>query len=151
VDGNQSAFIQGGGWFELAVSGLNIGGSYTVSFFDSFRRATELYSANTYSVSFDGQVLGTFTPASNSFSSVTTGPFIASATEGLLTFRGLPLDGLDRAVGIDAVSVSAIRADVNQTVAVPEPATWALMCFGFGAIGGAFRRRATVATRFRFV
>jgi hypothetical protein len=150
ADGNQSAFIQGDGWFAQAVTGLNIGGSYTVSFFDSFRRVTELYSANTYSVSFDGQLLGTFAPASNSFSLVTTGPFIASATEGVLTFRGLPSDGLDRAVGIDAVSVFAVRVDVDQAAAVPEPAAWALMLFGFGAMGGALRRRATGATSFRF-
>lgn len=30
--------------------------------------------------------------------------------------------------------------------AVPEPATWALMLAGFGAVGGAMRRRRTVAT-----
>lgn len=30
---------------------------------------------------------------------------------------------------------------------VPEPATWALMILGFGAIGGAMRRRQTVTAR----
>jgi hypothetical protein len=37
---------------------------------------------------------------------------------------------------LDAVSVSD---------AVPEPATWALMILGFGAIGGAMRRRTAAA------
>ena len=31
---------------------------------------------------------------------------------------------------------------------VPEPATWALMILGFGAVGGALRRRAKAAVRF---
>jgi hypothetical protein len=34
--------------------------------------------------------------------------------------------------------------------AVPEPATWALMILGFGAVGGAMRRRQSVAARVRF-
>jgi hypothetical protein len=33
---------------------------------------------------------------------------------------------------------------------VPEPATWALMILGFGAIGGAMRRRQSVAAKVRF-
>lgn len=32
--------------------------------------------------------------------------------------------------------------------AVPEPATWAMMVFGFGALGGALRRRRRVRTEF---
>lgn len=34
--------------------------------------------------------------------------------------------------------------------AVPEPATWALMILGFGAVGGAMRRRQSVAAKIRF-
>lgn len=34
--------------------------------------------------------------------------------------------------------------------AVPEPATWALMILGFGAVGGAMRRRQSVAAKLRF-
>lgn len=33
---------------------------------------------------------------------------------------------------------------------VPEPATWAMMILGFGAVGGAMRRRRAVATKVRF-
>ena len=33
---------------------------------------------------------------------------------------------------------------------VPEPATWALMILGFGAVGGALRRRQSVKTTVRF-
>ncbi len=34
--------------------------------------------------------------------------------------------------------------------AVPEPATWALMILGFGAVGGAMRRRQSVAAKVHF-
>jgi hypothetical protein len=39
----------------------------------------------------------------------------------------------------------AFTRTVTATGAVPEPATWAMMLFGFGLVGGAMRRR--VATR----
>lgn len=35
---------------------------------------------------------------------------------------------------------------INNTGAVPEPATWALMILGFGAIGASMRRRRPMAT-----
>lgn len=37
-----------------------------------------------------------------------------------------------------------------QLPAVPEPATWAFMIFGFGAIGGAIRRQRKVNTNISF-
>lgn len=47
---------------------------------------------------------------------------------------------------IDNVVVNSAAA----TPAVPEPATWAMMLLGFGAMGGALRRRSQVAARIRF-
>lgn len=38
----------------------------------------------------------------------------------------------------------------GNTGAVPEPAAWALMTLGFGAVGAALRRRPRVSARFRF-
>ncbi|WP_240047647.1 PEPxxWA-CTERM sorting domain-containing protein [Sphingomonas panacisoli] len=38
----------------------------------------------------------------------------------------------------------------RATGAVPEPATWAMMLVGFGAVGGALRRRSKVATTVRY-
>ncbi len=43
-----------------------------------------------------------------------------------------------------------IAANVTFGTGVPEPATWALMILGFGAIGGAMRRRPSVAAKVRF-
>ncbi len=43
------------------------------------------------------------------------------------------------------------RGGVSLSVAgVPEPAAWALMILGFGAVGGAMRRRQSVAAKVRF-
>ena len=38
----------------------------------------------------------------------------------------------------------------NMTTAVPEPATWAMMLFGFVGLGYTVRRRPKVSTRVRF-
>ncbi len=46
--------------------------------------------------------------------------------------------------------VQAIASVAAANGAVPEPATWAMMIVGFGAIGGTLRRRQNVAARVRF-
>jgi len=81
-------------------------------------------------VSFGGVALGTFTPASTSFSEVTSGSFVATASTGVITFS-TGLNGGDADIGLDNVSISA----------VPEPATWAMMLVGFGGMGVAMRSR----------
>ena len=40
--------------------------------------------------------------------------------------------------------------DFDANSGVPEPATWALMILGFGAVGGAMRRRQSVKARVAF-
>ena len=45
----------------------------------------------------------------------------------------------------------AIHTDfIASAMAVPEPATWALMILGFGAVGGAMRRRHAVKAKVSF-
>jgi hypothetical protein len=46
-------------------------------------------------------------------------------------------------LGVDNVSL-------NATGAVPEPASWAMMILGMGAVGGALRRRSKVSTTVKF-
>lgn len=55
--------------------------------------------------------------------------FLADDSSATLNFTNLT-GGINEGVFLDAVSVQ---------VAVPEPATWAMMLLGFGAIGGALR------------
>lgn len=45
----------------------------------------------------------------------------------------------------------AQRANFQAASAVPEPATWGMMLFGFGGLGYAMRRRQQAGARIRFV
>ncbi len=47
----------------------------------------------------------------------------------------------------DAYSDAPLKLNV---AAVPEPASWAMLIVGFGALGGTMRRRGTVRTTARF-
>ena len=61
-------------------------------------------------------------------------------------------DGSDFFYGGNRISSSAFATaatPIVDTPAVPEPATWAMMTLGFGAMGFAMRRKK-VATRIRF-
>ncbi len=89
---------------------------------------------------------GTFTSMSNGFFSGGSGdgslPVSLLNGSNTLTFSYAgSLQGLgDEAWGLNSLTVTG-----NQfNSAVPEPATWAFMIFGFGAIGGAMRRRRNV-------
>lgn len=72
--------------------------------------------------------------ASNLDWRIFTGHFTATDTTTRLTFTNLT-GGVNEGIFLDAVSVAP----------VPEPATWALMLFGFAGIGVAMRRRRTPA------
>jgi PEP-CTERM motif len=89
-----------------------------------------LDSSSNVVYSFSGAGGGSFSPNTAYFS-------------GPLTFRfGTPIGGSGVPV-IDDVTFD-VRAIGNQG-AVPEPATWAMMLFGFGLVGSTMRRRT--ATR----
>lgn len=82
-----------------------------------------------------GSVTGT--PAQTWFNFNTT--FVAAANGPAtlaLDFRGLGVTAAD--FGVDRV---------YATAAVPEPATWAMMIFGFGAVGSTVRRRRVTLAR----
>lgn len=59
-----------------------------------------------------------------------------------LTSSGQAIYGLRLYSGQPAFEVD----NVNFSAAVPEPATWAMMILGFGAVGFAMRRRSSVRT-----
>lgn len=125
----------------LAVLG---GGTATFNFAGGLSRlGLDFGSADTYnlftlalagggSLSFTGQQLIDIGIADGNQSSVNT--------NGRLTFTANPgviINGLT----ISSSSNSAEVDNFGRIGAVPEPATWAMMLIGFGAIGGSMRRR----------
>jgi YD repeat-containing protein len=108
-DGSQVAFISGAptahGSIALSVTGLTPGATYSVRFYMTQRAG---YDPNPVVVSFNGTALGTFTPASTSFTQVTTASFVASGTSGMLNFEGTSTAGAaTTTMGVDAVTIVA--------------------------------------------
>jgi hypothetical protein len=87
-------------------------------------------------------------------------PHTIGGTDGSLLFWGVidtanPFTGVrflnsvgqGDAFGFDDLTVGDVR---QVTGGVPEPATWAMMLFGFGGLGYAMRRRSAPGVRVRF-
>jgi hypothetical protein len=130
------------GAFSQTISGLTIGDRYTLSFWQAAGQQYGFTGPTTerWSVSFGGD---TQLSALFSLPEAGVGPwekqtmtFTASAESQVLSFlaQGTP-GGAPPISFLDGVSLTA---------AVPEPATWAMMITGFGAVGGALRRKRTV-------
>jgi hypothetical protein len=140
-DGLQNAFLQStdssGAQIDISVTGLTPGAVYSFSFFDDQRNG---YGVNAYTVSFDGAMIGAFSPNASGWTSRTTGHFTAVGSSGTLTFAA-PLHGYDNDAGIDAITLNSVGSS-----GVPEPTAWALMLVGFGGLGASLRRqRRTLA------
>jgi hypothetical protein len=138
-DGTQTAFLQSyndqtPGVITQDVSGLTPGKSYDISFFDADRAG---YGVDPVTVYFDGAALGTYTPASTNWNSVTTASFIPTSSNGVITYS-VGLNAGDADIGLDDVSISA----------VPEPAVWAMMLMGVFGLGATLRnnRRSLVGS-----
>ena len=127
------------------VNGLTVGETYTLNFWQAAGQqfgkpgpTTELWK-----VTFGGQ-----TKYSDQFKlpDKAYGPweaqsmsFVATQTSQLLSFLAVGTPGGQPPISfLDGVSMTAYQPPV---AGVPEPSTWAMMIFGFGAIGGIMRRR----------
>ncbi len=78
-----------------------------------------------------------FTNLTNTFNSFS---FIGSSVNG---FDASDVTLANGVLTVDFIGTTASAGDTVQLAvgSVPEPATWAFMIFGFGAIGGAMRRQ----------
>jgi len=118
------------------------GGSYTVNFGPTNLFSFVLGSLDTYNtltlkladnstVSYTGgQIIGGLAFASGSHTSPTS--------NGVVTFNA---NGGPEIIGATFTSLRDSFEVDNLARGVPEPATWALMILGFGAIGSVMRRR----------
>jgi len=110
------------------ITGLTAGDSYTLSYAYGGRPGGGPQELN---VSFGSTLLTTET---GSFGVWTPNSFVvvADASSEVLTFQSVDVGGLPSYGNeISTVSLSAI----------PEPATWAFMMIGFGAVGASMRSR----------
>ena len=72
------------------------------------------------------------------------------ATNHTLSLSGVAIRSAvfgSRAPSLNGSSIYADNLTFGASQPVPEPATWAMMLVGFGAIGGAMRRRRTAQAR----
>jgi len=70
-------------------------GTYSLSF-SAAQRGDGNYSTQTVQVQVDGKVVGTFTPASASYTAYTTASFTVTAGAHTITFVGTDPDGGDK-------------------------------------------------------
>ena len=112
----------------------NAGQSYLISF---DLRNLDGQTPNFYNVLFGGVSLfsATDSAAFNYTNFSTTATAVGASTALAFNFRHDPYYFL-----LDNVSVTAVNG------AVPEPATWAMMLMGFGAMGVLLRRRRRTQT-----
>lgn len=105
-------------------------GNYSLSFYLAERAG---YAQNPVTVSFGGNVIGTYAPTSTNFQLFTAD--FATTGSGLLSFS-TPVNSGDADTGLDLVKISA----------VPEPSTWLMMILGFAGVGFmAYRRKSKPA------
>jgi hypothetical protein len=102
--GVQAAFIQRQGTISQAISGFTPGINYTVSFLAAERNA----NAQSWNVTANGAVIGSFNPGASATSYVNyTTSFTASAATETLAFVGTDLAGGDNTIFIDNLRITA--------------------------------------------
>lgn len=111
----------------------NLTFAYSHNLFDGTPSASAFYSIVGAVSSFSGTVTHSSGTNSNLNWLIFSQNFVASGTSATLSFVS-GLGGDNEGVLFDGIVVSA----------VPEPSMWAMMLFGFGAIGFALRRRKSL-------
>ena len=123
---------------EVSYTGVNGGGPFNITTLSSYAGADNLYFTSGPFADFGGISFNTDTGGAFNIGGGGTGP------SGLvLNTEALNPSGYAGVLGSTSI-------DRVTTSAVPEPATWAMMLFGFGAVGAGLRRRKKRDLRGRF-
>lgn len=94
----------------------------------------------------EGALNGNLAANQRSLAATISGLSIASGANFAFRWTDLNSTGNDHGLAIDDVSIRSQLA----AGAVPEPATWAMMLLGFGAIGTVLRKRSRITSRIRY-
>jgi hypothetical protein len=136
----QSAFLQDISDFSQTVTGIDVGSTYTLSFFAIQRTCCDGSFAQTVSLEFDGTPLTFSSGASTSvlpttagWTLYTTDSFVAQNATAVLRFIG-NYGGADATAFVDQISST-------ETSAAPEPGTWGLLATGLGGLIWSLRRK----------
>ena len=144
-DGSRSIDLSGNapGGVSQVITGLTTGALYQVDFFLGGNYDGPPTPDKTLDVSAAGTTSGFIYSAPSATQTGFSGwtgysfRFVATGASETLNFQSTTT-GSPYGPALDNVSLAR----------VPEPATWALMIMGFGAVGGALRRRKVATTAF---
>lgn len=126
--GNFGSVLGGGTWtVDFGATSIF---SFVLGSLDTYNSLTLHFADNSSITYLGGQIINDL--------SFPSGNQISGETNGVITYNA---NGGPLIVGATFGSTSNSFEFDNLARAVPEPATWALMILGFGAIGGAMRRR----------
>lgn len=134
--GNYGA-VNSGGTYSINFGPSNVF-SFVIGSLDFFNTLTLRYADGTTSTLSGGAIV-------NDTSLDNPGSRTLAETNGVVTYRvtsGALLTGASFSSTYDAFEFD------NLAVAVPEPAAWAMMIFGFALVGGALRRRSATQVKF---
>ena len=128
--------VYGGGTGNIDFAGVGDVRSFSFDYstVDTYNTLTIHYTTGPDTVYTGTEIL-------NGLPSGTTNGSITVNGDGRI-ITGLSLSTSANAFEVDNLSYSSMLA------AVPEPASWALMLFGFGAVGSAMRSRRATVVRF---
>jgi hypothetical protein len=125
-----------------ALQGLKTSQSSLALAFDSFTPDPSATSAFTFFTIFGSQTCGFLSPSA-------TGCSIDPRKLAPGTTYTWELDFSDRVESFPNGTLTGVNFDVRTdgtfTTATPEPASWAMMLLGFGALGAAMRSRRRIA------
>jgi hypothetical protein len=153
VIGNGAYGLQSNGSTDTNIIGTNSGNATVTLTFDntvsSFGAFMNYSLISPGVVDGDNPIISAFDVNDNligSYDLLSLAPIITPGGFNDFEFRGIDGEG----VGIKSFTLAGayLIARSEDTIgAVPEPATWAFMIFGFGAIGGAMRRQRKASVK----
>jgi hypothetical protein len=133
-EGTQVGFLQGNGAMSQSVSFP--AGTYTISFLAA-QRGNWQASSQTFQVTVDGTVVGTFTPAGTSYAPYTTNAFSVTAGAHTIAFVGLNPNGGDNTAFVDKLSITTVAAPTvgGASFETPDVGTGTFSAFQYAPSG----------------